>query len=345
MPSKKFSSPGPITVDKKSPPKPPDVESVEDDIRHPEEEGPAPSPSPPPPPPSPPLAELFSGDSEQFKNDQIEAIVNRQILFDLEKTELLKNYNVLFLFEEKSITRFYANQIYNAVTGADKNKPILLVLNSPGGDIAAAYFIAKLCREYTNENFEVAVPRQAKSAATLICCGADRIHMGSLSELGPIDPQFGGVPALALKHSVEHLAQLAKDYPEAAEMFSSYLSKCIRVEALGYYERVAKSATHYAIRLLDSRRAVATDALNSAKIANRLVYEYMDHGFVIDFREAIDIFGDSVVVNNTIEYKGANSLYQTLDFLSWVCQNRFGRLFSYVGNAENGCCLIAMRSS
>lgn len=290
------------------------------------------------------MTELFSIEPEQFKDDQIKAIVNRQILFDIQKTELLENYNVLLLFNEW-ITRFDANQIYNAVTQADQNKTILLILSSPGGDIAAAYFIAKLCREFTNDNFEVAVPRQAKSAATLVCCGADRIHMGSLSELGPIDPQFGGVPALALKHSVENIAQLTKAYPEASEMFSNYLSKSLRVEALGYYERVAKSATHYAIRLLDSRRAVAVDAEKSAQIANRLVYEYTDHGFVIDFREAIDIFGNHVVVNNTIEYKAANSLYQTLDLISWVCDKQFGRLFSYIGNVKEGCWLIPKKSS
>ena len=34
------------------------------------------------------------------------------------------------------------------------------------------------------------VPRMAKSAATMICLGANEIIMSSTSELGPIDPQI-----------------------------------------------------------------------------------------------------------------------------------------------------------
>ncbi len=35
----------------------------------------------------------------------------------------------------------------------------------------------------------VIVPHMAKSAATMICFGASRIHMGKTGELGPVDPQ------------------------------------------------------------------------------------------------------------------------------------------------------------
>lgn len=293
----------------------------------------------------PPLASFFDTDSAQLTDDKIKDIVTRQVLFDLSKTDIQEKYNLLFLFDESSITRSGANRIYDAVSKSDKSKSNLLMLSSPGGDVAAAYFIAKLCRDYTDKFFEVAVPRQAKSAATLICCGADRIHMGSLSELGPIDPQFDGVPALALKHSVEHLAQLAAANPYAAEMFSSYLAKSLRVEALGYYERVAKSATHYASRLLNTRRGEIRENLGAAQIANRLVYEYTDHGFVIDSREATEIFSDSVVVCNTPEYKAANSLYQSLDFMRWICSSRYRENLSYIGGINNACWLFSQRDT
>lgn len=293
----------------------------------------------------PPIASFFTSDAVELTDDQIKDIVNRQILFDLAKTDLQTRYNLLFLFDESSITRSGANRIYSAVSEADIKKPTLLFVSSPGGDVAAAYFIAKLCREHTSETFEVAVPRQAKSAATLICCGADRIHMGSLSELGPIDPQFNGVPALALKHSVEHLAQLAAENPAAAGMFSDYLAKSLRVEALGYYERVAKSATQYAVRLLDNRRVKGSGSMSATQIANRLVYEYSDHGFVVDSREAIEIFGDSVVACNTTEYKAGNSLYQSLDFMAWICSSRYKKNLSYIGNTNNACWVLEQNLS
>lgn len=151
-----------------------------------------------------PMSQLFALDRTQATDDQIQDLINQQVALGVAGSALEAKYNILVLFNEATLTRSAANSIYSALDGLDKSKPILLVLNTPGGDIGAAYFVAKLCREHTDATFEVAVPRRAKSAGTLICCGADRIHMGNLSELGPIDPQFGAIPALALKHSVEH---------------------------------------------------------------------------------------------------------------------------------------------
>lgn len=287
-----------------------------------------------------PLADYFEL-TDDPSDEVLRGIADRQVQFTIAETAIADRCNVLLLFDTSSIGRSDADRIYSALSTVDRSKPILLVMHSPGGDVAAAYQIAKLCREYTDATFEVAVPRQAKSAATLIACGADAIHMGSLSELGPIDPQFGAIPALALKHSVEHLAALAAQYPEAAEMFAKYLSASLRVEALGYYERVAASATHYAERLLNARLRGAGQA---KAIAERLVYDYKDHGFVIDSREASEIFGDDVVLSNTPEYMLANALYGALDFMEWIVGRRFARTFAFTGGPHGGC-MVFRRSS
>jgi ATP-dependent protease ClpP protease subunit len=63
-----------------------------------------------------------------------------------------------------------------------------LIINSPGGDGIAAEKIVEMCRSYC-KRFEVIIPNMAKSAATLIALGADEIHMGYCSEIGPIDAQ------------------------------------------------------------------------------------------------------------------------------------------------------------
>ena len=229
------------------------------------------------------------------------------------------------------------DRIYKASTSCTSIKPILLLIDSPGGDIPSAYFIAKLCREYSKDRFEVVVPRRAKSAATLICCGADKIHMGGRSELGPIDPQFEGVPALALKHSIEHLAELVKMYPSASSMFAEYLSKSLRIESLGYYERVAESATHYATRLLRDRRTVRQSEEDIQAIANRLVYSYKDHGFVIDEKEAKDIFGKDVVMYNSPQYQLSDKLYRSFGMLDWVLKEYYNMKFYFTGSTTEGC--------
>lgn len=71
----------------------------------------------------------------------------------------------------------------------DLKEGLVLIINSAGGDALAAERIVNTCRQYSGGNFEVIVPKMAKSAATMICFGANCIHMSNTAELGPIDPQ------------------------------------------------------------------------------------------------------------------------------------------------------------
>jgi len=77
------------------------------------------------------------------------------------------------------------------MTGASKrSKKVYLVIQSPGGDGHAAEKIIQIYRNAFPEDFAVVIPQFAKSAATMLSLGADRIVMGDVSELGPIDPQI-----------------------------------------------------------------------------------------------------------------------------------------------------------
>ena len=64
-----------------------------------------------------------------------------------------------------------------------------LILHSPGGSAEAAEALVIYLRsKFTH--IRVIVPSMAKSAATMIACGADEVVMGAHSFLGPIDPQI-----------------------------------------------------------------------------------------------------------------------------------------------------------
>ena len=104
----------------------------------------------------------------------------------------------------------------------------MLLLLSRGGSIEPAYQISKLCKSFASSRFIAVVPRHAKSAATLIALGADQIHMGPLGQLGPIDPQIDGLPALGVSQALKTLASVAQEFPGSAEMFSIHnvLSNC-----------------------------------------------------------------------------------------------------------------------
>lgn len=262
------------------------------------------------------IFKAFGPDGQAEQKGQAKANIRRYLEQVIEKHSISASYNILMLYDETRIVRGDADSIYSAVTGFSDKKPLFLVLHSDGGSIGAAYLIGKLLREYSNGVLDIAVPRRAKSGATLLCCAADHIHMGSLSELGPIDPQFEGLPALGLKGSIEHIAELVKAHPHATQLFSQYLSKCVQPIHLGYYERVAESAVQYAERLLQSHSAELRQT--PAKIAKDLVYSYKDHGFVIDVQEAQTIFGAKVVKHNTDEYLLANAIYQSLVFITQI---------------------------
>jgi hypothetical protein len=257
------------------------------------------------------------------------------------KYDVHKNYTVLVMFDNLTLMRQDTDKVYQAINALPKEakKPIALIVNSAGGAIEAGYLISKLCREFSPDRFVAIVPRRAKSAATLICCGADEIHMGSMSELGPIDPQFENLPALGLKNSVQHLAELASQYPGASEFFAKYLSSSLKLIHLGYYERVAESAVQYAERLLSHRRV--TSASPAAEIAHTLVYGYKDHGFVIDKAEAERIFG-GVIQSNTAEYYMGNAVYEGLAWVERVSK-MYNHNFYFYGSQDSAANFVPIR--
>ncbi|MFR2451573.1 MAG: SDH family Clp fold serine proteinase, partial [Clostridia bacterium] len=83
----------------------------------------------------------------------------------------------------------------NAIKGMDCSKGLDLILHTPGGDPSAAEGIVKYLRLKFQNDIRVIVPQMAMSAGTMIACSAREIIMGKASCLGPIDPQFNGIPA------------------------------------------------------------------------------------------------------------------------------------------------------
>lgn len=256
-------------------------------------------------------------------------IISQYLRQETNKYSCSNNYNILILFDKGSIVKSDADNIYNAITSFKDKKPILLILFSGGGSAGSAYLIGKLCREYSEGRLSVSIPRYAKSAATLLCCAANEIHMGSLSELGPIDPQIDNLPALGLKNSIEHLAELAKKYPESSDMFAKYLHLSLNLVNIGYYERVAESAMQYSERLLETHESILPK--KPKEIAFDLVYKYKDHGFVIDKEEAEQIFGDKIIKSNTEEYELGNALYKSLEMMHGIFRN-LGFNFYHIGS-------------
>jgi hypothetical protein len=87
------------------------------------------------------------------------------------------------------------NGFMNAVNGLDRSLGLDLVLHTPGGETAATESLVDYLRQMFDGNLRAIVPQIAMSGGTMISCACRSILMGKQSSLGPVDPQFNGIPA------------------------------------------------------------------------------------------------------------------------------------------------------
>ena len=271
--------------------------------------------------------------SETTLNNLIEKHISK-----LQADSAFTDYKLLFLLDDQgSIGPNHANKIYNALSKIKEPENIFLIIDSRGGSVESAYLISKTCRRLSKGKFIVGIPRRAKSAATLISLGADEIHMGLMSELGPIDPQIATIPALGLSNALKVIAQLSQEFPGSAEMFSKYLKENLFLPQLGHLERMCESAEQYASRLLKHNSNIEEN--DAERLANHFVNHYKDHGFVIDCDEAQELMGSATVKINEDGYEFANSIYRWLDFVRVVSEIVKEKQFTFVGDTKNGASL------
>lgn len=81
-----------------------------------------------------------------------------------------------------------------AIRATNPNKPLDIILHTPGGIVLHALQIARAIKAHKGKK-TVFVPHLAMSGGTLIALAADEIVMSEHAVLGPIDPQIAGAPA------------------------------------------------------------------------------------------------------------------------------------------------------
>lgn len=221
-----------------------------------------------------------------------------------------------------------------SIVGNTKKKKIILVINSPGGSVDAAYSLIEILRN-SCECIEVVVPVWAKSAATLVSLSANKIYMSEIAELGPLDPQVrepGEVRYKSVLDEYQAMSQIRReafenfDYavalimnksggmsiPEVLSPASKFVATLIRPlyeqtdpKLLGKRVRQLKISEEYAIRVL--RRNKAYKGQDIEELVNTLVYEYPSHSFVINYNEAnelgmpVEILSDDPTIENLVK--------------------------------------------
>ncbi len=250
-------------------------------------------------------------------DNKIKKNIENHIWGIIKRHGVLDDFNCVFLFDDmNSITRVHAERIYSSLQKFNEKKDIVLFLRSRGGSAEPAYLISQLCNKFKSKKFIVSIPAEAKSAATLLSFGADEIHMGPMSELGPIDIQVDGLPLLSVSSALTKIASIVDEYPRSADMFAQYLTENLSIGLIGYYDRVTESATQYAQMLLSGKHDENTKTVE--EIASHFTNHYKDHGFVIDVEESKNILGEYMVKDDTEVYRAGSSILSFINSIEFA---------------------------
>jgi ClpP class serine protease len=90
-----------------------------------------------------------------------------------------------------------SEDILHAIRDTPPDRPIEIILHTPGGMVLAAQQIAAALADHQSRVTAV-VPHYAMSGGTLIALAADEILVDPHAALGPVDPQLGQYPAASL---------------------------------------------------------------------------------------------------------------------------------------------------
>ncbi len=145
--------------------------------------------------------------------------IRQQMLFNsrkrlMEKIGEMRGSNVITMIHRQESIGFLGIPIYRfididdsekvlrAIRATPKDKPIDLIIHTPGGLVLAATQIAKALHDHPAKT-TVIVPHYAMSGGTLIALASDEIIMDPHAVLGPVDPQIMNYPAPSIIRAVE----------------------------------------------------------------------------------------------------------------------------------------------
>lgn len=240
-----------------------------------------------------------------------------------------------FLVISRSIDRNLHSDLTKCLENhPQKHRACHVFLTTYGGDPHGGYRVAR-CLRHHYENIKVIIPSYCKSAGTMIAIAADQLAIGDLGELGPLDVQVikpnemqergSGLDIMtALNACLVHAQEVfyqnflrmrdplrlsAKQAGELAAQIASDLLAPLYSQIdplrIGELQRALTITMEYGNRLNIHSKNLRSGALL------KLVKGYPAHGFVIDRKEAKDLF-HSVVPLTTPERQLCTILWDTL---------------------------------
>lgn len=251
-----------------------------------------------------------------------------------------------------TINRDLHAKLTKAIT-QKKNEKCTIFLTTFGGDPDGGYRIAR-CFRHHYKHVRLVVPSFCKSAGTLIAISANELAIGDFGELGPLDIQVSNPNELQQNSSGLDIQQaLQVNFQHALEVFTKTLVDIkhggrlstklagefasamavglvaplyaqIDPNRLGELQRAMRIAHEYGARLNRYSNNLKTDALE------RLVAGYPSHSFVIDRKEAKELF-TNVSAPTQEEQDLCDSIWQVL-----ATETAFGPMLLEPSEDTNG---------
>ncbi len=190
-----------------------------------------------------------------------------------------------------------------AITTKPEDTVIDLFIVSNGGEGTVPWRLVTLIREFCNE-FNVLVPHNAFSAATLTALGADKVVMHPMGMLGPTDPTAnspfnppnpaveGQTHGISVEDVASYIALVKDDVgirheDELVQAFG-VLARKVHPLALGNVKRATLQSRMMGEKLLGQRPEGEIGSHDLNEIIDKLTSQLYFHGHPINRKEARD---------------------------------------------------------
>ncbi|HEV2234888.1 MAG TPA: ATP-dependent Clp protease proteolytic subunit [Terriglobia bacterium] len=157
-----------------------------------------------------------------------------------------------------------------------KNQKLMLLLNSPGGGLHSSFKVARAIRQSFNP-VDIYVPHMAASGGTLIALAADKIVMGTMSQLSPLDPQVfwkgRQISALSGWNAFDRLCKLfEKMTKDEAPYPTQSLTEKLDPFIMEDWNCVIRTAEQYVEEILKMAKYA-----QPSEMAHQLIHHFADH--------------------------------------------------------------------
>lgn len=206
-----------------------------------------------------------------------------------------------------------ADNLIRLAKEPNRRKNVVLMLTTRGGSADAAFRMTRCLQRYYDKLI-LYIYGMCKSAGTLVAIGVDEIILSDFGEFGPLDVQLGkkdeifeSMSGLNITQALNSLNTRTLDFFRSSlidmrsgskgQISTKLASEIAANLAIGAYDKIYSQIDPVQLGAIERAIHIASDYGERIKSKNvkphtidRLVSGYPSHNFVIDLKEAKELF-------------------------------------------------------